>query len=122
MSASLLVYQLFFYQWVDKFLGTVNSSRIAAALSIFIVASNPFMTHLYGIELSLALYPALMIKSILSTTIGTPQDQRGAANGISTTAMSLVKAVAPIGAGALYSHGHKNLGTQPSSQVTKWCS
>ncbi|KAL6623047.1 hypothetical protein ACP70R_032926 [Stipagrostis hirtigluma subsp. patula] len=112
-GASLLVYQLFFYQWVDKFLGTVNSSRIAAALSILIVASNPFMTHLYGIELSLALYPALMIKSILSTTIGTalcllqnnaPQDQRGAANGISTTAMSLVKAVAPIGAGALSSH------------------
>lgn len=47
-GASLLVYQLFFYQWVDKIVGTINSSRIAAVLSTFIVASTPFMTYLYA--------------------------------------------------------------------------
>lgn len=31
-----------------------------------------------------------------------PQEQRGAANGIATTAMSLSKAFAPAGAGILY--------------------
>ncbi|KAL6854279.1 hypothetical protein ACP4OV_019182 [Aristida adscensionis] len=116
-GAGLLVYQLFLYQWVDKFLGTVNSARIAAALSTLIVASNPFMTYLYGVKLSLAIYPALIIKNILSTTIGTglsllqnnavPQEQRGAANGISATAMSFFKAVAPIGAGAFIIMGPK---------------
>ncbi|TVU30726.1 hypothetical protein EJB05_22361, partial [Eragrostis curvula] len=110
-GASLLVYQLCFYQWVDKVIGTVNSTRIAAALSMVIVVTNPFMTYLTGVKLSVALYPALMTKSILSTTIGTglsllqnnavPQEQRGAANGISTTAMSFLKAISPIGAGAL---------------------
>ncbi|CAL4941793.1 unnamed protein product [Urochloa decumbens] len=117
-GASLLVCQLFFYQWVDKTLGTVYSSRFAAALSTVIVATTPFMTYLSGFKLSLAIYPALMIKNILSTTVGTglsllqnnavPQKQRGAANGISTTAMSFFKAVAPIGAGALFSWAQKH--------------
>ncbi|CAL4924898.1 unnamed protein product [Urochloa decumbens] len=133
-GASLLVYQLFFYQWVDKTLGTVYSSRFAAALSTVIVATTPLMTYLSGFKLSLAIYPALMIKKysfmghstiylvlthfLRKTTIGTglsllqnnavPQKQRGAANGISTTAMSFFKAVAPIGAGALFSWAQKH--------------
>uniref|UniRef100_A0A0E0BNI7 Major facilitator superfamily (MFS) profile domain-containing protein n=1 Tax=Oryza glumipatula TaxID=40148 RepID=A0A0E0BNI7_9ORYZ len=93
-GASLLVYQLFIYGWVDKILGPINSTRIAAALSVPIIAAYPFMTHLSGIRLGVALYSAAMIKSVLA-----PQGQRGAANGIATTAMSLFKAVAPAGAG-----------------------
>uniref|UniRef100_A0A0E0R3U7 Major facilitator superfamily (MFS) profile domain-containing protein n=1 Tax=Oryza rufipogon TaxID=4529 RepID=A0A0E0R3U7_ORYRU len=93
-GASLLVYQLFIYRWVDKILGPINSTRIASVLSIPIIAAYPFMTHLSGIRLGVALYSAAMIKSVLA-----PQGQRGAANGIATTAMSLFKAVAPAGAG-----------------------
>uniref|UniRef100_A0A0E0MJB5 Major facilitator superfamily (MFS) profile domain-containing protein n=1 Tax=Oryza punctata TaxID=4537 RepID=A0A0E0MJB5_ORYPU len=52
-----------------------------------------------GIRLGVALYSAAMIKSVFA-----PQGQRGAANGIATTAMSLFKAVAPAGADSL---GHK---------------
>nr|CBX25335.1 hypothetical_protein [Oryza brachyantha] len=91
-GASLLVYQLLIYRWVDKILGPINSTRIASALSIPIIAAYPFMTHLSGIRLGVSLYIAAMIKSV-------PQGQRGAANGIATTAMSLFKAVAPAGAG-----------------------
>nr|CBX25238.1 hypothetical_protein [Oryza brachyantha] len=95
-GASLLVYQLFIYRWVDKILGPINSTRIASALSIPIIAAYPFMTHLSGIRLGVSLYIAAMVKSVLA-----PQGQRGAANGIATTAMSLFKAVAPAGAGVL---------------------
>ncbi|XP_006663795.1 protein ZINC INDUCED FACILITATOR-LIKE 1 isoform X2 [Oryza brachyantha] len=116
-GASLLVYQLLIYRWVDKILGPINSTRIASALSIPIIAAYPFMTHLSGIRLGVSLYIAAMIKSVLAITIITgtsllqnkavPQGQRGAANGIATTAMSLFKAVAPAGAGVLFSWAQK---------------
>uniref|UniRef100_A0A0D9XWM0 Major facilitator superfamily (MFS) profile domain-containing protein n=1 Tax=Leersia perrieri TaxID=77586 RepID=A0A0D9XWM0_9ORYZ len=108
-GASLLVYQLFIYRWVDKILGPINSTRIASALSIPIIAAYPFMTHLSGIRLGVDLYTAAMIKSVLA-----PQGQRGAANGIATTAMSLFKAVAPAGADSL---GHKRDNMQRSFQL-----
>ncbi|KAL6595634.1 hypothetical protein ACP70R_047974 [Stipagrostis hirtigluma subsp. patula] len=116
-GAGLLVYQLFIYRPVHKFLGSVNSCRVASALSIPILAAYPFMTHLSGIRLGLALYFATIVKGVLSITIITgtsllqnyavPQSQRGAANGISTTAMSFFKAIAPAGAGALFSWAQK---------------
>ncbi|VAI30023.1 unnamed protein product [Triticum turgidum subsp. durum] len=101
-GVSLLVYQIFVYRWLNNTLGPVNSTRIASALSIPIIAAYPFMTHLSGIRLGLALYIAAMIKSVLA-----PQGQRGAANGIATTLMSLFKSVAPAGAGVLFSWAQK---------------
>jgi hypothetical protein len=69
------------------------------------------MTHLSGFRLGIALYLGTILKGVLSITIITgtsllqnnavSQSQRGAANGISTTAMSFFKAIAPAGAGAL---------------------
>ncbi|KAF8707176.1 hypothetical protein HU200_030422 [Digitaria exilis] len=116
-GASLLVYQLIIYRWVHKILGTVNSSRVASATSIVVIATYPFMTYLSGVNLSFALCAAAMIKSTLSITATTGicllqnnvvcQEQRGAANGISTTAMSFFKSIAPIGAGALFSWAQK---------------
>ncbi|XP_040384806.1 protein ZINC INDUCED FACILITATOR 1 isoform X1 [Oryza brachyantha] len=116
-GAGLLVYQLFIYRSVHRFLGSVNSSRVASALSIPILAAYPFMTHLPGFRLGIALYLATILKGVLSITIITgtsllqnnavSQSQRGAANGISTTAMSFFKAIAPAGAGALFSWTQK---------------
>lgn len=116
-GASLLVYQLIIYRWVHKFLGPVISSRIASALSILIIATYPFMTYLSGAKLSFALYSAAMMKSVLAITISTGisllqnnavrQEQRGTANGISTTAMSFFKAIAPVGGGVLFSWAQK---------------
>uniref|UniRef100_A0ACD5Y4I1 Uncharacterized protein n=1 Tax=Avena sativa TaxID=4498 RepID=A0ACD5Y4I1_AVESA len=112
-GATLLVYQIFIYRWLDKTLGTINSTRFASALSIPIIAAYPFMTHLSGVRLGVALYIAAMIKSSLAITrvSGTsllqnnavPQGQRGAANGIATTLMSLFKSAAPAGAGIIFS-------------------
>jgi len=112
-GATLLLYQIFVYRWLDKTLGTINSTRFASALSIPIIAAYPFLTHLSGVRLGVALYIAAMIKSSLAITrvSGTsllqsnavPQGQRGAANGIATTLMSLFKSAAPAGAGIIFS-------------------
>ncbi|KAK3118328.1 hypothetical protein QOZ80_9BG0697320 [Eleusine coracana subsp. coracana] len=116
-GAGLLVYQLFIYHWVHKILGTINSSRIASAISIFVLATYPFMTYLSGIKLSLILCSAAMMKSALAITVSTGinllqnnavcQEQRGTANGILMTPISFFKAIAPIGAGALFSWAQK---------------
>ncbi|XP_037429939.1 protein ZINC INDUCED FACILITATOR-LIKE 1-like isoform X2 [Triticum dicoccoides] len=116
-GAGLLLYQIFVYRHVHKYLGSIISSRIAAALFIPLLATYPFMTHLSGTKLGLAIYFAAVIKGAFATTILTgtcilqnsavSQNQRGAANGISTTAMSLFKAIAPAGAGVLFSWAQK---------------
>ncbi|XP_062182722.1 probable peptide/nitrate transporter At3g43790 [Phragmites australis] len=116
-GAGLLAYQLFIYRSVHKFLGSVNSCRVASVLSIPILAAYPFMTHLSGFKLGIALYLATIVKGVLAITILTgtsllqnyavPQSQRGAANGISATAMSFFKAIGPAGAGALFSWAQK---------------
>uniref|UniRef100_A0ACD5YHK7 Uncharacterized protein n=1 Tax=Avena sativa TaxID=4498 RepID=A0ACD5YHK7_AVESA len=116
-GASLLVYQLFLYNRVNKALGPLISSRIASSLSIIVLATFPFMTYLSGAKLSFVLYSAAMMKSVLGITISTGtcllqnnavrQDQRGTANGISTSAMSFFKAISPIGAGLVFSWAQK---------------
>ncbi|VAI02209.1 unnamed protein product [Triticum turgidum subsp. durum] len=80
-GASLLVYQLIIYHWVNKFLGPLNSSRIASIT----------------ISCGMCLLQNNAVR----------QDQRGTANGIATTGMSFFKAVAPVGAGILFSWAQK---------------
>ncbi|KAK8447208.1 hypothetical protein SEVIR_8G023400v4 [Setaria viridis] len=116
-GASLLVYELFLYPRINKVLGPVNSSRIAAILCIPILFAYPYMTYLSEPGLSIVLNIASVIKNNLSVTIITgtfilqnnavPQDQRGAANGLSMTGMSFFKAVAPAGAGIVFSWAQK---------------
>uniref|UniRef100_A0A0E0MJB1 Peptidase C14 caspase domain-containing protein n=2 Tax=Oryza punctata TaxID=4537 RepID=A0A0E0MJB1_ORYPU len=81
---------------------TLHDTAYSEALSIPILAAYPFMTHLSGSRLGIALYLGTILKGVLSS-----QSQRGAANGISTTAMSFFKAIAPAGAGALFSWAQK---------------
>nr|CAB3488994.1 unnamed protein product [Digitaria exilis] len=116
-GASLLVYQLFVYPRINKVLGPIKSSRIAAILCIPILFAYPYMTYLSEPGLSIILNIASVIKNNLSVTIITgtfilqnnavPQNQRGAANGLSMTAMSFFKAVAPAGAGIVFSWAQK---------------
>ncbi|CAN0839705.1 Protein ZINC INDUCED FACILITATOR-LIKE 1 [Linum grandiflorum] len=112
-GAGLLVFQLALYPYAERLLGPVMVSRIAAALSIPLLASYPYLSKLTGLTLSLLLNCASILKNLLSVSIVTglcilqnnavDQHQRGAANGISMTAMSLFKAVGPAGGGSLYS-------------------
>ncbi|XP_062196912.1 protein ZINC INDUCED FACILITATOR-LIKE 1-like [Phragmites australis] len=116
-GASLLVYQFFIYPRINKVLGPVKSSRIAAILCIPILFAYPYMTYLSEPGLSLILNIASVTKNYLGATIITatfilqnnavPQDQRGAANGLSMTGMSFFKAVAPSGAGIVFSWAQK---------------
>lgn len=116
-GASLIVYQLSVYPRINKTLGPVKSSRIAAILAILILFAYPYMTYLSGAGLSIILNIASVVKTNLAVTIVTScfmlqnnavaQDQRGAANGLSMTVMSLFKAVAPAGAGIVFSWAQK---------------
>ncbi|GJN13870.1 hypothetical protein PR202_gb00621 [Eleusine coracana subsp. coracana] len=68
VRAGLLVYQLFFYRAVHKFLGSVYSCRIASVLSIPLLAAYPFMKYLSGFELGLAIYPATIVKGVFGVS------------------------------------------------------
>ncbi|KAL6326336.1 hypothetical protein AAG906_007841 [Vitis piasezkii] len=113
----LLVSQLTLYPLVERFLGPVMICRIAGVLSIPLLASYPLIAMLSGSSLSVVLNCASVLKNVLSVSIITglfllqnsavDQHQRGTANGISMTAMSLFKAAGPAGGGALFSWAQK---------------
>ncbi|XVF23368.1 hypothetical protein REPUB_Repub13aG0032200 [Reevesia pubescens] len=99
---SLLVFQFSIYPYVERLLGPVMVSRIASLLTIPLLQSYSCMAMLSGFTLSLVLNCASIMKNILSD-----QHQRGAANGIAMTAMSLFKAAGPAGGGAVFSWAEK---------------
>ncbi|OVA13782.1 Major facilitator superfamily [Macleaya cordata] len=113
----LLLSQIFLYPMVERILGYMTVTRISAVLSVPLLSSYPLIAKLSGLSLSLVLNCASMLKNALSNSIITglfilqnnavPQHQRGAANGLSMTAMSLFKAFGPAGGGALFSWGQK---------------
>ncbi|GJN07073.1 hypothetical protein PR202_ga24865 [Eleusine coracana subsp. coracana] len=75
------------------------------------VESDPVYTYLvclplYDIPVRTRLSIILNIASVIKNNLS-PQDQRGAANGLSMTAMSLFKAIAPAGAGIVFSWAQK---------------
>ncbi|KAI5670677.1 hypothetical protein M9H77_11041 [Catharanthus roseus] len=113
----LLVFQLSLYPFVEKRFGPIPTARVAGVLTIPLLTSYPFIAMLSGFALALMLNCASLFKNVLSTSIITgtfilqnnavDQHQRGAANGIAMTAMSLCKAVGPAGGGALLSWAQK---------------
>ncbi|XWS08131.1 hypothetical protein CRYUN_Cryun41cG0053400 [Craigia yunnanensis] len=114
---SLLVFQFSVYPYVERILGPVMVSRIASVLTIPLLQSYSCIAMLSGFTLSLVLNCASIMKTVLSVSIITglfilqnqavEQHQRGAANGIAMTAMSLFKAAGPAGGGALFSWAEK---------------
>ncbi|KAF5728816.1 hypothetical protein HS088_TW21G00970 [Tripterygium wilfordii] len=92
-------------------------SRIAGILTIPLLTSYPLLATLSGFSLAVMLNCASAIKNVLSVSIITgmfilqnnavEQHQRGAANGIAMTGMSLFKAVGPAGGGAIFSWAQK---------------
>ncbi|XVE99080.1 hypothetical protein REPUB_Repub03eG0165800 [Reevesia pubescens] len=114
---SLLVFQLSLYPYVERILGPVMVSRIASVLTIPLLQSYSYIAMLSGFTLSLVLNCASLMKNVLSVSIITglfilqnqavDQNQRGAANGLAMTAMSLFKAAGPAGGGALFSWAEK---------------
>ncbi|KAJ7982444.1 protein ZINC INDUCED FACILITATOR-LIKE 1-like [Quillaja saponaria] len=116
---SLLIFQLTLYPIVERAFGPVNTARISGVLAIPLLQSYPFIAMLSGFTLYLVINIASVLKSLMSVTITTglfilqnravEQHQRGAANGISMTGMSLFKAIGPAGGGAVFSWSQKRL-------------
>ncbi|KAK2632199.1 hypothetical protein EUGRSUZ_L01874 [Eucalyptus grandis] len=116
-GAGLLVFQTCLYPYVDKLLGPVLVARICGILSIPLLSSYPYIAMLTGLSLSIVLNCASVTKNVLSISVFTSlfllqnkavdQDQRGAANGIAMTAMSIFKAAGPAGGGAIFSWSQK---------------
>ncbi|XP_074310752.1 protein ZINC INDUCED FACILITATOR-LIKE 1-like [Silene latifolia] len=117
----ILVFQLFLYPQIDKIFGQILVVRLFGMLNIPVLQCYPFIALLSGISLAVVLNCASVIKNILSISVATSsfilqnravdQDQRGAANGISMTTMSLFKAVGPACGGALLSWSEKRQDT-----------
>ncbi|XP_028803352.1 protein ZINC INDUCED FACILITATOR 1-like isoform X3 [Neltuma alba] len=115
----LLIYQVFLYPAMEKICGPIRLSHISGAITIPLLQSYPFMALLSGFTLHLLLTSASVLKYCLSQTIITgllllqnkavDQHQRGAANGIAMTAMSICKSVGPAGGGAVLAWSQKRL-------------
>uniref|UniRef100_A0A803N6E2 Major facilitator superfamily (MFS) profile domain-containing protein n=1 Tax=Chenopodium quinoa TaxID=63459 RepID=A0A803N6E2_CHEQI len=107
LMSSIIVYCIF----------SLHDMAYTEALSIPLLQSYPFLALLSGLSLSIFLNSASIIKNCLSVCIITStfilqnraveQDQRGAANGLSMTAMSIFKAIGPACGGALLSWSEK---------------
>ncbi|XP_023637296.1 protein ZINC INDUCED FACILITATOR 1 [Capsella rubella] len=89
------------------------------ALMIPMQISYPFIANLTGLSQSILLNCASILLNVLSVSAITgllilqnkavDQNQRGAANGIAMTAMSLFKTIGPAGAGILFSWSERRL-------------
>ncbi|KAB5551626.1 hypothetical protein DKX38_008937 [Salix brachista] len=98
----LLLFQLFIYPLVERNFGPVMVSRAGAVLTIPLLSSYPFIAILKGLAPMLLINGASILKNVLAT-----RQQRGAANGISMSAMSLFKAIGPAAGGSLFSWAQK---------------
>ncbi|XP_031126663.1 protein ZINC INDUCED FACILITATOR-LIKE 1-like [Ipomoea triloba] len=125
----LLLFQLFLYPLAEKSMGTIMVSRIGAVLSIPLLFSYTYIALLSGLCLFIVLNCASLLKNVLSVSITTglfliqnkavSQEQRGAANGISMSAMSLFKAIGPAAGGAIFSwaQGREDASFLPGDQM-----
>ncbi|PON46756.1 Major facilitator, partial [Parasponia andersonii] len=84
----MLLFQLFLYPTIERTLGPV--------ITIALLSGYPFIAKLSGLALTLLIDFVSALKIVISS-----QSQRGAANGIAMTAVSLFKAAGPAGGGAL---------------------
>ncbi|GAU33366.1 hypothetical protein TSUD_364910 [Trifolium subterraneum] len=118
-GVALVIYQLILYQYMVKACGPVVLARIAGIFSIPLLQSYPFIAMLSGIALYIVISIASILKNIFTVTVVTglfllqnravEQHQRGAANGISMTAISLFKAIGPASGGTILTWSQKRL-------------
>ncbi|KAK7343001.1 hypothetical protein VNO80_25962 [Phaseolus coccineus] len=116
---ALIIYQLTIYPYVERASGPISLARISSILSIPLLQSYPFIALLSGLALYIVLSICSILKNILSITIITgllllqnravEQHQRGAANGIAMTGMSLFNAIGPATGGTVLTWSQKRL-------------
>ncbi|XP_058766678.1 protein ZINC INDUCED FACILITATOR-LIKE 1-like [Vicia villosa] len=126
---ALVIYQLFIYPSVEKACGPIAFARITGIFSIPLLQSYPFIALLSGTALYAVISIASVFKNVMSVTITTglfliqnrvvEQHQRGAANGISMTGMSLFKAIGPAAGGTILTWSQKRMNASllPGTQM-----
>ncbi|KAF1884816.1 hypothetical protein Lal_00028703 [Lupinus albus] len=108
---ALIIYQAILYPFVQKAFGMIGMARISGVLAIPLTQSFPFIAMCSGSALFTLLSIASALKNLLSTNITTglfliqnravAQHQRGEANGIAMTFMSVFKTIGPAIGGAM---------------------
>ncbi|XP_019447333.1 PREDICTED: protein ZINC INDUCED FACILITATOR 1-like [Lupinus angustifolius] len=116
---ALIIYQVCAFPFLEKALGTINITRISGVLSIPLVQSFPFIAMYSGIALFILISIASALRMLLSMTIATglfliqnrvvEQHQRGEANGIAMTFMSIFTVIGPASGGAVLSWSQKRM-------------
>lgn len=116
-GASIIIYQTFIYPSIVRVLGPISTARVATSLSMVLLFTYAPITHLSRPWSSIAANVVSVLKNIFVVSIVTccfilqnnavTQDQRATANGLATTLMSLFKAIAPAGAGIVFSWAQK---------------
>ncbi|KAE9592776.1 putative major facilitator superfamily [Lupinus albus] len=116
---ALIIYQITLYPYVEKAFGPVSLARISGLLSTPLLQSYPFIAMLSGLTLYILISIASVLKNLLGITITTgliiiqnrvvEQHQRGEANGIAMTSMSLFKAIGPATGGAILTWSQKRI-------------
>ncbi|KAH7284010.1 hypothetical protein KP509_34G035500 [Ceratopteris richardii] len=109
----LLLFQLFVFPRLAKLFRPVIITRSTTFLTIPLLMIYPLIALLSGVWLWVVLILAAIVKNLLSVCIVTgtfflinnsvPLSQRGVANGISMSGMSLFRAIGPATAGAMFS-------------------
>ncbi|EOA22915.1 hypothetical protein CARUB_v10003658mg, partial [Capsella rubella] len=102
-TKELSIYSKFIQVYISLSL-MLFCKNFSLALMIPMQISYPFIANLTGLSQSILLNCASILLNVLSD-----QNQRGAANGIAMTAMSLFKTIGPAGAGILFSWSERRL-------------
>ncbi|KAJ0711625.1 putative major facilitator superfamily, MFS transporter superfamily [Helianthus annuus] len=128
-GVSLLFFQTALYPMAERIFGPIMVVRMSGVLSIPLLASYPYIAMLSGFMLFFTLSCVSIVINIFTVSITTgtlmlqnkavEQRQRGAANGIAMTFMSICKAVGPACGGALLSWSQKRLNAAflPGDQI-----
>ncbi|KAK1393618.1 Protein ZINC INDUCED FACILITATOR [Heracleum sosnowskyi] len=125
----LLILQLFLYPVLERTFGPILVSRIGSVLTIPLLSCYPYIAMLSGTYLFVVLSCASVLMNVLMVSVSTglfllqnravSSEQRGAANGISMSALSLFKALGPACGGSFFSWAQKRQNTHflPGDQM-----
>ncbi|CAK9235547.1 unnamed protein product [Sphagnum troendelagicum] len=114
---ALMVFQILIFPHLANFLGPIMTTRVPAVLSVPLILAYPGIATLHGWVLWVILNLASIVKTFFSMMIlnasfillnnSVPQEERGVANGVSMTVVSIFKAIGPAVGGSLFAWGQK---------------
>ncbi|CAM6037846.1 unnamed protein product [Sphagnum compactum] len=114
---ALMVFQILIFPHLANSLGLMMATRVPAVLSVPLILAYPIIATLHGWVLWVILNLVSIVKTFFSMMIlsasfillnnAVPQDQRGVANGVSMSVVSVFKAIGPAVGGSLFAWGQK---------------